>query len=176
MKFPSYEWFPSHKHPRNTLPFPSQCLFSFKLNKRRKTIFQQRLFLTRYDTVTPATLSLDIFSDYTTSTFTFLFLFPSLLPSPCVCVCVCVCQWHGSAVARVCPTMSFGSLEAENHDACWLHCTDACLMGCVSLGRSLMQHPHWSACRSAVNTVASLSPPPLSRRLKTCTLCPSLSD
>lgn len=87
-------------------------------------------------------------------------------------VCVAVAGQCCCACVDTCPTGTFGSLEGRNHNACWLDCTEACLMGCVLFRCSLIQHPHRSACRSAVNTVASLSPlTPLSRRLKT--VCPS---
>lgn len=109
----------------------------------------------------PSNFSLYI-SCYTTSSFTFF--------HPCFPLRVCVCvraygrQWQGSAVVcvwthvRQLPlvrwrqriTMHVG-FTAQNR-VWWV---------CVLFGRSLIQHPHWSACRSAVNTVTSLSLPPL---------------
>lgn len=56
----------------------------------------------------------------------------------------------------------------------WLYCTTRCF-GLCSVWRSLIQHPHWSVCRSAVNTVASLSPF-LIVEAEDSPLCPSPTD
>lgn len=69
----------------------------------------------------------------------------------CVCVWTCV-GW-----------LTCVSLEAENHGACGFFARHDgfflfCFLGVVfCLTQSLIQHPHWSACRSAASTPASLS-------------------
>lgn len=67
-------------------------------------------------------------------------------------VCMCVCVW---TCVR---WLTFVSLEAENHGACGFFARHN-VWGCVFFvsTQSLIQHPHWCVCRSAVNTLASLS-------------------
>lgn len=83
------------------------------------------------------------------------------------CVCVDMCRMINLCFA--------GGRESR---CMWLFCTARCffcfcfcfLGGVVfCLTQSLIQHPHWSACRSAASTPASLS-------LSLCFLCVSTED
>lgn len=80
---------------------------------------------------------------------------PCLPPSTFPSLPLSLCQWQGRCVC-VCWTrvrwLTPVLLVAENHGACGF-CARHDALGCVT--QSLIQHPHWSACRSAVNTAAS---------------------
>lgn len=92
----------------------------------------------------------------------------------CLCVSVPVAGQCCCACVDVRQTINLWFAGGRESRCMWLDCTTRCF-GLCSVWQSLIQHPHWSVCRSAVNTVASLSPF-LVVEAEDSPLCPSPTD
>lgn len=80
--------------------------------------------------------------------------------SSCVCAsgrAVLVCVDVLRVLVDACGTINLRFAGGRESRCMWLLCTTPWNGLCCCLTRSLIQHPHWFVCRSAVNTPASLS-------------------